>query len=400
MTTPVGGVGPGPITPAGVAGIEGARPAGAAAPSGLGPALVDDLGAGAVGAPASGDLAMLVELLQAECSRASSDNEKQAAKSEAAAKKEQVQRKLAAIAEALEKQQEAARNGRIMEGLKWAGVAIAAIAGAVGSIFSFGAAGAAAGAIISAILTVETVVKTVTEKLVEQGKLGENDAQIICACFGSTEDLVAACIDEDRLGDDGRVALMCVGLADQVAKAVVSCVFSGGSNVTQAIQGVTKILAAGAETVVEAQQMVAEAIEEGRRDGKVSEEALLAMQLVATLLELCSAAAGFAGGGTGGEGADVRQVLDAVGGGTKGLLDGGAAGAKVAQDLAAADAFEARARSERHEALSEVAAERLRQAVAQLQEILDQLEEARDDVDALLEADCERARLAAGPARV
>lgn len=406
MTTPISGMGtPGGAMPVGLDGWEGVAPTTGAGVDPSEPPLV--LEAGAVGGTMvsdPSDVALLVGLLQTECSKLSATSEKREAKAAAEMKRDQIEKKLENIAKALAKQAESEKWGDVVEGLKWAAVAIGAIVAAATSVVTFGTTGAIAALVITLALTANTVAKEVTNKLLADGKIDKDTAEIIGAVFGNLQDIVAACIDEKHTNADAKWAIMVLGVVDAAAKAVLSIVFSGGSDVGKIFDAVGKLAAIGAEALTEAQTIIAETIEDGEKKG-LSEEELLALQLCFMVIQLAGSIGAGASGGSENRNLDretrqALQIMRGAGGALKAGASAGSAGAAYAQASANADSFEAKAKAERAEALKEAALQMLQASIDQLQEIIDELDETQQDVETMLNLGWERASLSFGGARV
>jgi hypothetical protein len=411
MTTPISS-----STAPGVAFVAaGLAPAAAGearrAASTTGPAVVvEPCPAGAAGQSAAlgavGDVALVIEQLQARKTDAQAACERTRARTSRDAQLAAVQQRLQELSRAAAEQAKAEKSSFWSKVFKWVAVVVAALAAAVSAVFSAGTGAVVAGVVIAALLATEQVVKAVTDALVECSAMSEKAASAVNAAFGSIEEVVDQLADAGAFGEHGDKVAAVLRLAIGAAKAVVSCVVGGFNGVADIVGAACSLTA---EAVRVAQEVVVLVAEAAGKEQKLSKELMLALSLINLCLDVAGAACSLADGARGDQATtrslDERQraristlassALTAAASGAK--IGEASFGAAASIDRAASQ--ESKDLAQRDEARIDAATASLDAARRALEQVFEELRSVRDDVDALTELRDRTADALLAPAR-
>jgi hypothetical protein len=371
---------------------------GASSTTDAGPDVIAEPGGSAGGVAFHGlasadDLGLEIERLQANSSQVKTDNEKVVARMSKKAQLESIEKRLLEIQRAAEERAASEKKGFWSKLFKWVAAIAAAIAGVVAAAFSSGTT-AVAGIALAAVILAEEVVKVVTDVLVECGALSDKAAMGIRAAFGSIEDIINSLAAVGAFGEHGDTVAKVLNLVVGAAQAIVSCVVGGWDNAAQIVGNVLSLTSTTVKAAQEAIMLVAEEMD---AQGKLSPEAMLALEIVALCLDVAAAGCALGGGDEGGSGTTATPTRGAAGAravqltelsceATESAALAAKAGFDVSIDLDRADAAEAEASAEAERLLIDAAAARIASAREALQSVFEDLEAVRDEVDSMLEA--------------
>lgn len=365
----------------------------------LGPAIIIDSSSRAVvagmGFVGTDDLALEIQLLQSRKTDAQAANEMHQAKSSKEAQIAAIQQRLEDLAKAAEEKASSEKSSFWSKVFKWAAAVVAAIAGALSAVFSAGAGAAVAAVVIAVVLASEQVVKAVTDALVECGAINEKQASIINACFGVIEDIINQLAEAGAFGEHGDKVAAVINLVVGAAKAIVSCVVGGVSSVTEIVGAVCNLTAEAVRMAQEVITLVYEAMDD---EGQLSQEMMLALNLISLCLDIAGAACSIAEGAQDGganegnpRGSDaarrerIGQVITTVLQSTETGAKLGETSFGTASTMDMADAEEAESMAQREETRVERATARISTARRALEEVFDELNMVLDDVEHLME---------------
>lgn len=360
-------------------------------PTSEAPVVHDVAASSAAATPLGSDLALTVLELLTKDNQVNSKHEVSEARSNRQKQIESLQNRLEEIAKMAKEQAKAKRRGRLGKIFKWIAAAAAAIAGAIGSVFSGGATAGVAAVVIALIVTADSAAKAVGDLLVDLG-VDPKIAKGISAALGALDQVVASLAEAGVLGPKGEVVAKAFTLAVDAALTVLSCVFSGGSGALKVVSSICAITA----DVVDLAKVAYEAVIE-ERGTELNEDAQMAMQIIAIVLELAAAACSVAQASSGDNESLGAQVAQNASGWTKIAASGTSAGFELAEGLAQSAAQEAEAMSEKEAALADTFLARLKDGHAVLKQLLDEIMDVRADVDTMIQIDGETAMAAFSP---
>ena len=336
--------------------------------------------------------AIEIQKVSEHCTFARLDVVKQQAREQKEAQLGAIQQRLVALAEAAEARAKAEKAGFWSRLFRWVGAVAAALAGAAGAVFSGGASAAIAAVVVGALLTAESVTKGIADLLVDVGALSEKTARRILACLGNLEAIVQELADRGAFGRRGQLVSQIFSLVTGAAKAIVSCIFGGGSGVADLVGKICQLSATGLGLALETAALVERELPQ---HSKLPPALRFALDLVKLGLELGAGACSLAGQGAPAK-TSARIELASLPRATQlrstaswsrlvaAASQLGAAGLEgwSRSSLAEADRLDAVAVRER--ALIQRASTQLEKVRGELRELYQGLNQTRDDVQEML----------------